>query len=102
MTGLENRRRAAERILEDEALTADLTDDAAASLLDWGLAQAETIARQAEGLSQEELDAHLAALRRTVKCVSRQAGKAAPEAQVERVQALLAKIEQAQDKEAER
>lgn len=99
MVGLENRRHAVERILEDESLTADLRDAAATSLLDWGLARAEAMVQQAEGLSREELDARLAALRRTMKRVSRQAGEAAPEAQVEQVQALLAGVD-TQDLEA--
>ena len=101
MTCLENRHRAAERILEDEALTADLADGAAALLLDWGLARAEATAQQAEGASQRELDARLAALRRTMKRIGRQAGEALPEAQVERVRALLAEVEMEQNMEAE-
>ena len=95
MISLENRRRAVERILEDESLTADLTDAAATLLLDWGLARVEALVQQAE------LDAHLADLRRTMKRIGRQVGKAAPEAQVERVRALLAEIEKKQDAEVE-
>jgi len=109
MTDLENHRRAvsrllAGRILEDESLTADLTDQAAKVLLDWGLAQAEVMAQQVEGHSQEGLwqpDARLATLRRTMKRISRQAGKVAPEAQMERVRALLAEIETEQTLEVE-
>jgi hypothetical protein len=93
MADLQNHRRAVERILEDESLTADLTDVAAQFLLDWGLVQAETMVRQAEGLLGEEIDTHLTALRRTMKRIGKQAGKSAPEAQVERVQALLTEIE---------
>jgi len=70
---------AVERILEDESLTADLVDAAARVLLDWGVARAQKF---------ESAD-----LRRTMKRVNREAGKAAPEAQVERVRALLAEIE---------
>ncbi|MFQ6102152.1 MAG: hypothetical protein ACE5OS_13085 [Anaerolineae bacterium] len=94
MSDLENRLRAVERILEDESFTAGLTDDAARVLLDWGIAQAE-------GRSREQFDTKLADLRRTMKHINREAGKTAPEAQVERVQALLAEIEQMQDWEAE-
>ncbi|HEY71972.1 MAG: hypothetical protein DRJ03_11225 [Chloroflexi bacterium] len=83
MTDL-NHHRAVERILEDESLTADLTDDAARTLLDWGVARAK-------GLEQEK--AKLTDLRRAMKRINQEAGKAAPEAQVERVRALLAEIE---------
>ena len=38
--------RAAESILENEALSADLDDDAAKLLLDWGVKRAEQIAIQ--------------------------------------------------------
>jgi len=101
MASFENRSRAVGRILEDEALTADLTDDAATFLLDWGVAQAEAIVQQTEGLPQEELDARLATLRRTMKRVGRQAGEAVPEAQVEQVRVLLAETEMEQDLEVE-
>jgi uncharacterized membrane protein YccC len=80
-----------ERLLEDESLTADLLDPAAKVLLDWGAAQAEALAGQAE-----DFDARLADLRRTLKRIARQAGQeATPEAQVERVQGLLAEVEAA-------
>jgi len=82
MTDL-NHRRAVERILEDESLTADLTDDAARTLLDWGVARAK-------GLWQEK--AKLADLRRAMKRINREAGKAAPEAQTEWVRVLLTEI----------
>ena len=88
-------RRAAERILEDEALTADLTDEAAKVLLDWGLAQAEAMAQQAD------LNVRLANLRRTMKRINEQAGEVAPDDQAERVQMLLAQLEQAQGREVE-
>jgi len=89
MDDLESRRVAVERILEDESLTADLLDPAAKVLLDWGTAQARTLAGQAE-----ELDTRLGDLRRTLKRIARQAGEeATPEAQVERVRSLLAEIE---------
>lgn len=38
--------RAAESILENETLTADLDDEAAKVLLDWGVAQAQSIASE--------------------------------------------------------
>jgi hypothetical protein len=98
MDDLESRRRAAaEHILEDETLTADLLDPAAKVLLDWGVAQATALAAQAEGL-----DAHLTNLRRTLKRIAAQAGEeATPEAQVERVEGLLAEIEAEPNPEVE-
>ena len=106
MTGLDDRhrtmaRRLADRILEDESLTADLIDDAASALLDWGVAQAEALAELAERLSQEELDAYLADLRHTIKHINKQASEAVPEAQAEQVQALLAELEMEEGLEAE-
>lgn len=94
MTRLKNERRTAERILEDESLTTDLVDHAAQILLDWGLAQAAGIVQQGQGLSPAELDARLTALRRTIKRIGRQAGKAPPDVQGKRVQTLLADLEQ--------
>ncbi|MEA3339493.1 MAG: hypothetical protein U9R15_05950 [Chloroflexota bacterium] len=87
MTYLGNHRRAVERILEDEALTSDLTDDSAALLLDWGLAQAKAMTQQAEDIGARLID-----LRRAMKRINREGGKAAPEVQVERVRMLLTGI----------
>ena len=84
MTDL-NHRRAVERILEDESLTADLTDYAARTLLDWGVAQAQRFSG--------ELETGLVDLRRAMKRINQVAGKAAPEVQTEWVRALLAEIE---------
>jgi len=83
MTDLESHRYAVERILEDESLTADLTDDAAKTLLDWGVTRAKELGQEKK----------FADLRRAMKRISREAGKAAPEAQAEWVRALLAEIE---------
>jgi hypothetical protein len=93
--------RAVEQILEDASLTADLVDDTAQSLLDWGAAQANAITERAEELTQDKLDAHLADLRRTMKRINRQAGQAAPKTQIEQVQALLAEIKSKQETEVE-
>jgi len=86
-----NHHHAVERILEDESLTADLADDAARTLLDWGVARAK-------GLGQRK---KFTDLRRAMKRVNREAGKAAPKAQVERVRALLAEIETEQTLEVD-
>ena len=97
MDDLESRRATAERILEDEALTADLLDSPAKMLLDWGVARAEALAGQAN-----DLDARLADLRRMLKHVAQQAGEEiTPEAQVERVRGLLAELEAESNPEAE-
>lgn len=94
MADQETRSRAVERILEDESLTADLTDDAARVLIEWGIARIE-------GLSPENFESNLADLRRAMKSVNREAGKAAPEAQIGQVQALLEEIETVQPLEAD-
>jgi hypothetical protein len=88
----DNLQKATERILEDESLTADLIDDAAKLLLDWGLAQAKMLIQQAERLSAEELGSCITDLRRTLKRIGKQAGKATPETQPEMVRALLSEI----------
>lgn len=79
---------AVERLLEDEALTADLVDAAARSLLDWGIAQTIATVQEAGGLN-EEAQARLAALRRRMREIARQAGQLPPEDQVSAVQRLL-------------
>jgi len=100
MTDLETRRRrAVERLLEDESLTAELTDDAAKILLDWGVAQAEAVAQKTQELPREELDAYLTALRCAMSRISELAGEYAPEAQEEQLQVLLAGIETEPDTE---
>jgi 2-keto-3-deoxy-6-phosphogluconate aldolase len=76
--------RLADRLREDESLTADLTDQAARVLLDWGLAQIEAIAQQPDPQTA------LTDLRRVIKRISKQAGRSAPHQQLEHVQALVA------------
>jgi flagellar motor switch protein FliG len=92
MTDPDVLRHAIERLIEDVSLTADLVDDAAKVLLDWGTAQAKAVIQQENGLSTEELGARLADLRRTLKHVSKEAGQAVPEAQAAQVQTLLSEI----------
>ena len=82
------RRYAVERILEDERLTADLIDHAAKILLDWGVARAESLPIS----SQTDVDAHLTNLKHAMKCINDWAGQAPPDAQREKVQALLEEI----------
>jgi len=66
--------RAAEGILENERLTADLDDAAAQVLLDWGLACAELIAGSTDGLSdsdaEEVMSPRLRATRRLMRGVN--------------------------------
>jgi hypothetical protein len=92
MTNSDVLRQAIERLLEDVSLTADLVDDAAKLLLDWGIAQAQAVVQQKDGLSTEELGTHLADLRRTLQRVGKEAGQAVPEAQAAQVQTLLSQI----------
>ena len=73
LTGRVNR--AVEGILENEALTADLDDDAAKVLLDWGIACAKMIAQSAAGLNDVEAEQatspRLRATRRLMRLVNR-------------------------------
>jgi hypothetical protein len=79
----------AERLLEDESLTADLIDDAAKLLLEWGLKMTERTVQQAKDLPLEEIEARLAELRRTMRRINHAIGQVEPEAQAERLRALL-------------
>ncbi len=67
--------RAAESILENEKLTADLDDAAANVLLDWGVACAEKIAGSTDGLgdseAEEVISPRLRATRRLMRQVNR-------------------------------
>jgi len=77
-----------ERLLEDEALTADLVDPAARYLLDWGIARATAIVREA-GASPAEAQARLAALRQQMRALARRVGELLPDEQVAALQKLL-------------
>lgn len=79
---------AVERLLEDEALTADLVDEAARRLLDWGIAQVTAIVRET-GAASEEARARLAALRGRMREMARQVGQLPPEEQASALQGLL-------------
>jgi hypothetical protein len=67
--------RAAESILENESLTADLDDDAARALLDWGLACAQKVAQDTAGFealaAETSLADRLQATRRLMRAASR-------------------------------
>lgn len=79
---------AVERLLEDEGLTADLVDPAARYLLDWGIARATAIVREA-GMSPAEAQARLAALRQQMRTLARRVGELRPDEQVAALQKLL-------------
>ena len=79
---------AVERLLEDEGLTADLVDPAARYLLDWGIARATAIVREA-GASPAEAQARLAALRQQMRTLARRVGELLPDEQVAALQKLL-------------
>ena len=81
---------AAEDLLDDEALTDDLVDEAARPLLNWGIAQVEALLHRLGDLPIEEIESRLSAVRQEIKRISRQAGQVEPRAQAERVQTLLA------------
>jgi len=67
--------RAAESILENERLTADLDDAAAKELLDWGIACVKGVAQSTVGLNeveaQEAMSPRLRATRRLMRLVNR-------------------------------
>jgi hypothetical protein len=88
-------KRAAESILENERLTAELEDAAAQALLDWGVACAETIGQSTAGLDsgavEEAMSQRLRATRRLMRRVSKWvANRRAMDA--ERSAALLTQI----------
>ena len=64
-----------ESILENERLTANLNDDAAKVLLDWGIACAKTVVQSTTGLNdedaEEEMYPQLRALRRMMRTTNR-------------------------------
>lgn len=83
-------RSAVERLLEDEALTADLVDAAARRLLDWGIAQVTATLRETGALT-EEAQARLAALRGRMRDMARQIGQLPPDEQASALQRWLDK-----------
>ena len=67
--------RAAESILENEALTADLNDDAAKALLDWGVERAQAIASETiemdEAQAEEAMYRPMRALRKMLRVANK-------------------------------
>jgi hypothetical protein len=87
--------RAAEAILTNERLTADLDDEPAQLLLNWGLAWAQMIAESTAGLDKAAaksiMKPRLKALRRLMRTVNRWAGaRESMDAAADRV--LLSKV----------
>jgi hypothetical protein len=87
--------RAAERLLENESLTADLDDEAARLLLAWGVAWTQMIVEATAGVDEAAAQAlnrsRLKATRRMMRTVNRWAGsRASMDAAADRV--LLGKI----------
>jgi hypothetical protein len=70
--------RAIESVLENESLTADLDDDAAKTLLDWGIACVNQIAQSITGLDTIEaekiMSSQLRAIRRLMRSVNKWIG----------------------------
>ena len=93
MDGLEKHRRAVERLLQDETLTSELTDEAAEMLLRWGAAQAEAAVRRARRSPGADPRRVMARLRRVMRWINEQAGAAAPDLQVERLRSLLSQFD---------
>ncbi len=85
-------RRAVERILEDESLTADLVDEAATMLLEWAAKRAEAVAEQTT-IPSTVRDDHLALIRWAMRHVNRVVGQRVPDEQAAGVRALLGQIE---------
>jgi hypothetical protein len=87
-------KRAAESILTNESLTADLDDETAQILLDWGVAWAESIAGATAGLEETEaetlVEPRLRAVRKLLRLAqnwlaNRPEGSEAQAAQLEKI-----------------
>lgn len=75
---------AVQSLLENESLTADLDDEAAQTLLDWGISCVRRIALDTADLNDEEAEALMAprlrAVRRLMRCVNNWLSAYSPEA----------------------
>lgn len=91
--------RAVESILDNEALSQDLEDDAASVLLRWGSAWAEELAQATRDLdevaAQEALESRLSAVRQMMRSVSRWAANQAALDESGRSEALQNILDQA-------
>jgi len=89
--------RAAESLLENEALTADLDDDAAKVLLDWGIACVNMMAQSTRGLDDlaAAMAPRLRALRRLMRLVNRWLPKRSEMANAGQITLLTKIIERA-------
>lgn len=100
MEALEERiNRAIESILENESLTADLDDDAAKVLNDWGIACVNRIAQSITGLNNVEaekiMSARLRAIRRLMRSVNKWIGnwqETDPEGHARRLSKVLEQV----------
>jgi hypothetical protein len=70
-------RRAAESILENEALTADLDDEAAEALIKWGISQSRKIVSRTDGLSDEDAEQAISGPMRALRQMLRSVNKLA-------------------------
>ena len=93
MDGVENHRRAVERLVQDESLTSELTDEAAEMLLQWGVAQIEAVLKRAQRSPRADPGASIARLRWVMKDLNEQMGAAAPDVQTERLRSLLSQLD---------
>lgn len=77
---------AVQSLLENESLTADLDDEAAQTLLDWGISCVRRIALDTADLNGEEAEALMAprlrAVRRLMRCINTWLSAPSPEARV--------------------
>lgn len=64
--------RAAESLLDNETLTADLDDAIAQSLIDWGLACSQSIATATRGLDDQAAETYISPKLRAVRLLMRQ------------------------------
>jgi hypothetical protein len=80
--------RTVERFLEDESLTAGLTDSAARLLLGWALNRARAILLETEG-APERREVRLVRLRREVRRIARQASLRCPDEQSKHIRVVL-------------
>lgn len=80
--------RAAESILENEALTADLDDEAAKALLDWGVSWAERIASETAELDDEAAEEAMYQPMRSLRKMLRAANKWVADPQSEELERI--------------